>query len=236
MLPIVFPVIFLFLLELSISVAGNYSWFFGLGAVVVSLIGIWRVNRQRISLPVVFFSSLLSILFLNLSHDFLATQFIVIAASVLFSVILYIYSKRLFLPIIFIDFLIFLVGIFLALIYQTANNSSQLSIGLVVFFFSTLLFFSSICFLLGNNTKFVLRLLLFSLAVGFIIMEFYFALSSLPFNFASIDFLVFIIYYVLWDLTRRYFSRQLTKKSLIVDICAILISFIAIFLSAKWFP
>src|SRR3989344_3485079 len=64
----------------------------------------------------------------------------------------------------------------------------------------------------------------------------FFALSLLPFNLPSIDFLVFIIYYGLWDISSRYFSERLTKKALLIDIALVIFSYAAIFLSAKWFP
>lgn len=233
---IIFPVIFLFLLELATLAVGSYSWLPVSGVFIISLVGAWRVSKERTSLPLVFFLSLLSILFLNISHNLFFSQLVIGVVSFLYCVILFAYARRSFLPIIFSSFIVFIAGVLLMLIYQITAAVSWPLIALFIFSLSFLLFFSGIYFLLGGDSRIVLRLLCFSSIAGFIITEFYFALSNLPFNLVSIDFLVFIIYYGLWDLAWRYFSRRLTKKSLILNAGAVLISFAVVFLSAKWFP
>lgn len=232
----IFSLIFLALLELSVSIAESYFWLFAFGALLVSLAGAWRADRKAAMLIIAFFISLLSVLFLNISRNFLFHQAIIIIAALMLYAILTAYIRRRLTLVVFSSFVVFMAGTLLMLIYQMTGAVSWWSVASFIFILSSFLFFSTIRLLIGGDARFLLRLFCFSLAVGFIMAEFYSALSALPFNLASIDFLVFIIYYGLWDLSLRYFSRRLTKKSLLLNALIVLVSFAAVFLSAKWFP
>lgn len=234
--PIIFSLIFLALLELSVSIAESYFWLFALGALLVSLAGAWRADRKAAVLVIAFFISLLSVLFLDISRNFIFHQAVIITAALMLYAVFAAYIQRKLTFIVFSSFAVFMAGTFLMLIYQMTSAISWWIVAPFIFLLSFFLFFSTIRLLIGDDARFLLRLFCFSLAAGFIIAEFYFALSALPFNLISIDFLIFIIYYGLWNLSSRYFSERLTKKSLLLDASVVLISFAAVFLSAKWFP
>lgn len=101
---------------------------------------------------------------------------------------------------------------------------------------TALIFFNSITVLCELGMWMRVRLFAFSLGVGVVMAELFFVTSNLPLHIANIDFLLFFVYYVLWDVTVRYFSIRFTMRSLAVDTLLLLAGFGAIFFSVRWLP
>ena len=180
--------------------------------------------------------SLVAVLLLGVSRNIIFSQAVVLSASLIFYALASGYLARNISALSVVSFVELFAVVFLALIYQTASAASGWVTGPMVFIAASLLFFLSIYLTIDPRGPLMIRLLFFSFLAGLVTAEFYLALSHLPFNLPSIDFLVFIIYYGLWDISSRYFSRRLTKKALLFNILLIVSSYAAVFLSAKWFP
>ncbi|HEY4518816.1 MAG TPA: hypothetical protein VJK01_00445 [Candidatus Paceibacterota bacterium] len=259
MFSLIFSLVFLALLEGAVFLSGGYFGLAALGVLVFSLYIVWRAVpvKKPAFLVLAVFSALPAILFLTVSQNLIFSQIAVLISSAIFYALASGYSGRnpdVAMPfdssaevltkaealrgggVALISFIEFFAIVFLALVYQTMAAVSGWVTGPIIFAAASLLFFSSIYLVLDLRGALLIRLLLFSFLAGFAVTEFYFALSLLPFNLPSIDFLVFIIYYGLWDISSRYFSERLTKKALLIDIALVIFSYAAIFLSAKWFP
>src|SRR3989344_3465077 len=249
MFSLIFSFVFLALLEGAVFLSGGYFWLAALGALVFSSSIVWRAAavKKQAFLVLAVLSALPAVLFLTLSQNLIFSQIAVLISSIIFYALTSGYSGRnpdVAVPsealreggAALISFIEFFAIVFLALVYQTMAAVSGWVTGPIIFVAASLLFFSSIYLVLDLRGALLIRLLLFSFLAGFAVTEFYFALSLLPFNLPSIDFLVFIIYYGLWDISSRYFSERLTKKALLIDIALVIFSYAAIFLSAKWFP
>lgn len=241
MLPVIFPAIFLLLMELLVFLPESYFWLLTLSAFVLSLYAVWRVPLETslerfsfliLTIPLV----LVGIFLLGISQSIIFSQAIILSASLIFYALAAGYPARNTSIAALVSFVEFLVIVFLILAYQMTSAASGWVIGPIVFVSAFSLFFASISLTVNTAGTLIIRLLYFSLLAGFAVTEFYFALARLPFNLPSIDFLVFIIYYGLWDVSLRYFSQRLTKKILLFDVLLILFSFAVVFSSAKWFP
>src|SRR3989344_4324741 len=238
MFSLIFSFVFLALLEGAVFLSGGYFWLAALGALVFSSSIVWRAAavKKPVFLVLAVLSALPAVLFLAVSQNLIFSQIAVLISSIIFYALTSGYSGRNQSAAALISFIEFFAIVFLALVYQTIAAVSGWVTGPIIFVAASLLFFSSIYLVLDLRGALLIRLLLFSFLAGFAVTEFYFALSLLPFNLPSIDFLVFIIYYGLWDISSRYFSERLTKKALLIDIALVIFSYAAIFLSAKWFP
>jgi len=227
--------IFLFLLELPLLVYEGSFWLFAIALIFAPTV-CWYLLR-RINLSVISgLLSLAAILLIQLSSNDGFIQTVVVVSSLLFYLLLLIAGKQRYHEVIIISFIEFLVYLFLILSSQTFFNISLWFVLPAVFAVSSILFFASLTTILDLGFWLKFRLGTFSLIVGFLIAEFYLYLSKLPFNVMSIDFILFIIYYVLWDIAYRYFALQFTKRSLLINVLTLIIGFGLIIFSVKWFP
>ena len=238
MLSLIFSLVFSALLELIVFFHGSYFWPAALGVLAFSSYVGWRAVSVKKSafLVLAVLLSLSAVLLLGVSRNIIFSQAVVLSASLIFYALASGYLVRNISALSVVSFVELFAVVFLALVYQTASAASGWVTGPMVFIAASLLFFLSIYLTIDPRGPLMIRLLFFSFLAGLVTAEFYLALSHLPFNLPSIDFLVFIIYYGLWDVSSRYFSRRLTKKALLFNILLIVFSYAAVFLSAKWFP
>lgn len=238
MLPLIFSLVFFTLLEGSAFLTGGYFWLSALGAFALSFYAIWRADfvKKPAFLVLAALLVLIVVSLLSVSRNIIFSQIIISVASLIFYALASGYLARNTVAAALVFFVELLAIVFLMLAHQTALAVSGWVIGLLLFVVVFALFFFSIFSAVDLKKPLMIRLLYFSLLAGIIVTEFYFALSRLPFNLPSIDFLVFIIYYGLWDISLRYFSLRLTKNILLFDVLLVLLSFVFIFSSAKWFP
>ena len=249
---LIFSFVFLALLELIVFFPESYFWLAVLGVLALSsYVGNPRTRRAEQSsydgwratpakksafLVLAVLPSLIAVLLLGVSRNTIFSQAVVLSASFIFYALASGYLARNISALSVVSFIELFAVVFLALVYQTASAASGWVTGPMVFIAASLLFFLSIYLAIDPRGSLMTRLLFFSFLAGLVTAEFYLALSRLPFNLPSIDFLVFIIYYGLWDVSSRYFSRRLTKKALLFNILLIVFSYAAVFISAKWFP
>ena len=231
-------VLFLVLLESAVFLTGGYFWLSALGALALSFYVIWRVDfvKKSAFLVLAALLVLIAVSLLSVSRNIIFSQIIISVASLIFYALASGYLARNTAAAALVSFVELLAVVFLLLAHQAASAVSGWVVGPLLFVVVFALFFFSIFSAIDFKKPLMIRLLCFSLLAGIIVTEFYFALSRLPFNLLSIDFLVFIIYYGLWDISLRYFSLRLTKNILLFDVLLVLLSFVFIFSSAKWFP
>lgn len=119
---------------------------------------------------------------------------------------------------IIISFLEFILISFAIFIFYSLYEAPFFIVFIFTFLMSFLLFFSSINGILKLSLQLKFRLFYFSLILALVISEFFWLFTKFPFNFATSGFLLFLIYYIIWDFTIRYFASSLTKKTLISTI------------------
>lgn len=225
------------LLEIALA-SSSVLWFWlcVFAAVFFVGIGFWRVFASlSLSLLALFWTSLSSY-FLFLSKDASFSQFIIVISGVGLYGLARTFPIKKFVFSISLSFLIFLGFIFSLLRLQLLLNVSLLEIVPLVFILTFFLFFISERLVLPTaELPLKIRLSVFSFGVSFFISELYVVFSSLPFTIFAIDFMLFIVYYTLWDMTMRYFSRSFTKRSLIGNILWLVLSFALILLSVLLF-
>lgn len=101
---------------------------------------------------------------------------------------------------------------------------------------TALIFFNSITMMHELGMRLRLRLFAFSLVVGVIMAELFFVFSKLPLHIANIDFLLFFVYYIVWDATVRYFSTRFTKRALMINILLLFLGFGIVLAFVRWLP
>lgn len=220
------------------SVALSASWFW-LGAfVAVFFVGasFWRIFASM-SLSLIALSwAMASFYFLSLSQSPSFSQFVIIVSSVALYGLARTFSAKNPVFGVSLSFLIFLGSIFSLLRIQLLLGVSLLEIVPLVFISTFFLFFISEKLMLSTaELPLKIRLSVFSFGAAIFISELYVVFSSLPFTIFAIDFMLFIAYYTLWDMTMRYFSQSFTKRSLIGNITWFVFSFILILLSVLLF-
>lgn len=225
---IFFTVAFLFLLELFLLVEQISPWFIGASAIALLMFFCWRFFKKPDLAILVGLHALSVLLFLYFSHSFLLSQLIVFAATGICYLMLKKYAVA--------SLMVFAAFLFLILSYQLEFHLSVPISLLLVFSASALTFFSSLSSLLGIGKLLKPRLFYISLIAGLVFTEFYFALSKLPFNILSLDFLMIVVYYLFLDFIGLYFSRKLTMKAFARDLSFVFSSFVFVLFSARWFP
>lgn len=101
---------------------------------------------------------------------------------------------------------------------------------------TALIFFNSVTVMCELGMWLRMRLFAFSLAVGVVMAELFSVFTKLPFHIANIDFLLFFVYYIVWDVTVRYFSIRFTKRALALNALLLFLGFGAVLASVRWLP
>jgi len=130
-----------------------------------------------------------------------------------------------------------ILALYFAVLASHAFSHISLFFALVLIAFGTaLIFFNSITVMCELGMWLRVRLFAFSLAIGAVMAELFLVLGKLPFHIANIDFLLFFVYYIVWDITIRYFSVRFTKRALVIDIALLLLGLGVVLASARWLP
>lgn len=143
---------------------------------------------------------------------------------------------RRFRGVVLVSFIEVLVFYFVVLAWHVFFHSSLFFALPMIGVGTALIFFNSITVLCELGMWLRVRLLAFSLGVGVVMAELFFVARMLPFHIVNIDFLLFFVYYVLWDVTARYFSVRFTTRALAVNMLLLLAGFGAVFFSVRWLP
>lgn len=80
------------------------------------------------------------------------------------------------------------------------------------------------------------RKALWALSLGVIMSEAGWAIAFLPFSYLTLGALLFIIYYVLWDILYRHEFSSLTKRILLQDILFLLVGGVVLLAFTPWLP
>ncbi len=209
-------------------------WFWPLVffSVIFVSVSFWRIFESMSITLIAMSWAILSSYFLSLTQNLFFTQSIILISSVALYALARTFSTKRLMYGISLTFLIFIGVVFSLLRAQYLYNFSLVEIVPIVFLFIYFLFFISQKLILPTaELPLKIRLSVFSFGVAFFISELYIVFSSFPFTYFAIDFMLFIAYYTLWDMTMKYFSQSFTKRSLVGNIIWFLISFILILLS-----
>lgn len=227
---IVLALIFFILSESFILKDGFFLWI-SIPTFLFSLIVSWYFIKRASIVTLVSQIPIVQFPLIYLVRSGQAEHFITIVSSLAFYLLFNSAIKKSHL--IIISFTQFVVAISVLFAYHDLYDLSYWLTLLFVFLLSFSLFFSSSSSVLRLSFSLKLRLFYFSLILGVVMLEFYWMISKLPFNFITSGFIVFLIYYAIWDITIRYFSGSLTKKSIYFVVSFLLLILAAIFITVK---
>ncbi|MEK7493872.1 MAG: hypothetical protein AAB630_01810 [Patescibacteria group bacterium] len=129
------------------------------------------------------------------------------------------------------------IALYFAVLAWHAFSHISLFFALVMMALGTaLIFFNSVTVMCELGMWLRVRLFAFSLGVGVVMAELFSVFTKLPFHIANIDFLLFFVYYILWDVTVRYFSIRFTKRALAINVGLLFLGFGAVLVSVRWLP
>ena len=135
-----------------------------------------------------------------------------------------------------ISFIEVLVFYFVMLAWYAFSHVSLFFALIIIALGTALIFFNSVTTVCELGMRLRLRLFAFSLGVSVIMAELFFVFSRLPLHIANIDFLLFFVYYIMWDATTRYFSSRFTKRALIINILLLFLGFSTVLAFVRWLP
>jgi len=168
-----------------------------------------------------------------LIQDARVEQFISFALAFCFYLLFKPEVKRSYLIIIsFLELLLIFSTLFA---YNSLYGVSLWVALLITFLASFTIFFSSISSVLSLDLSLKVRLFYFSLIVAIVISELYWLMTKFPFNFITSGFVVFLVYYAIWDISIRYFASSLTKRSVYAILLFLLFILLIIFVTARFF-
>ncbi|MBI3671456.1 hypothetical protein HY249_01525 [Candidatus Azambacteria bacterium] len=222
--------IFFILSELFIS-GGGFSFFIFIFAFLFALSASWYFLKNA---PLATMVSILPVVQFPLLYMVVdgSNRHIIAIASVFIFYLLF-SSKIKKSHIIIISFIESLLAFSLIFSYQEFYELSNWLVFPIVFFSSLVMFFASISAVLKLAFPLKMRLFYFSFTQAFILTEFYWVIFKMPLNFLTSGFILFVIYYSIWDITIRYFAGNLTKKSLRSTAFFLLLILVLIFITVK---
>ncbi len=227
---IVLALIFFILSEIFILKDGYFLWFFAptfLFALIVS----WYFIKKASIVTIVSLIPIIQFPLIYLVGGEQAEHFIALISSLAFYLLFNPKVKKSHL--IIISFAQFILAVSILFTFHALYGIPYWLILPLVFLLSFSLFFSSSSAVLKLTFPLKLRLFYFSIILGIVMLEFYWLVSKLPFNFITAGFIVFLVYYTIWDITIRYFSGSLTKKSMYFVLSFLLLILAAIFITVK---
>ncbi|MEK7519632.1 MAG: hypothetical protein AAB581_00080 [Patescibacteria group bacterium] len=230
--PFIGALLLWFLLELPL-VTDGMTWVWYGAAVVCAAVFAWY-SAQRIRVAILgALCALLAILFLTMVSGSALYQWTAGVAAVMFGALLFA-AERHHATLLALVSLCEVAGFYFLVLFATLIMQMPTWVAMLAMVsVSSVLFFTSLSVTLALSVGMEMRLMLFSAVVGLVSAELFVALSRLPFNMVSIDFLMFIIYYGAWDIVARYFSLRFTKRSLALHAAFIMVAFLGVFLSSR---
>lgn len=192
---------------------------------------------QRVSFSVIaLLHGVVASLFLSLFQSGVPAQIVSIVSAGVFFIFLSAIDTRRPRTLVLISFYEFLMFFFLMLSYQMYFEVSAWVLALSSFLFILSLFSASLSVMLEVGLWLRVRLFTFSVVVAAIMAELYLVFGKLSLHPVNIDFLLFFVYYTLWDVTLRYFSVRFTKQSLLISIGLLFLGVFSIVLFSRWLP
>ncbi|MCR4323153.1 MAG: hypothetical protein NUV61_03655 [Candidatus Azambacteria bacterium] len=227
--------LFLLIAELRVMTVSESS----LLPVLLSLFAgsaMWYLSRRfNVSVLAGVYGACVAILLSFVSRGLVAHS-IVACAAVLWYAFMYAVVSRRPRGVVLISFAE-VVALYFAVLVWYAFAHISLFLALTIITVGTaLIFYNAMMVMCSLGMWLRVRLFIFSLVVGVMMAELFSVFSKLPFHIANIDFLLFFVYYIVWDITLRYFSMRFTKRALVVNAVLLLVSFGVILASVRWLP
>lgn len=138
--------------------------------------------------------------------------------------------------IVLVSFVAILAFYFTVLAWHAFSHISLFLALALIALNTALIFFNSVTVMCELGMWLRVRLFAFSLAIGIIMAELFVVFGKLPLHIANIDFLLFFVYYIVWDVVVRYFSIRFTKRALATNALLLFLGFGAVLASVRWLP
>jgi hypothetical protein len=103
---------------------------------------------------------------------------------------------------------------------------------LVYFLISLFLSLETLYFFQGDKRQ----IWIFSLILSFILSQLIWTMNFWPFGYLTTGVVALILYYVLWEIVRSYFSLILSKKRMVRHLVGTFILITLVLLASKWLP
>jgi len=192
---------------------------------------------QRVSFSVIaLLHGVVASLFLSLFQNGVPAQIIAIISAGIFFLFLSLIEARRPRALVLVSFYEFLAFFFLLLSYRLYFETPLWLLGFSAFLFILSLFSSSLSIMLEVGLWLRVRLFAFSIVVAAIMTELFLVFGNLSLHPVNIDFLLFFVYYTLWDITLRYFAVRFTKQSLVISIALLLFGISSVVFFSRWLP
>jgi hypothetical protein len=224
--PILFSLIFFSIFELAVFSENFFWWFFSL-SFVFSLVFSWYFLKKASLVTKVAVLPPIGFSLFYLIQNFQIKQIIIIFLSFCFYFLFKPNIKKSYLILISFSELLLIFSLLFA--YSSFYNLSLWMALLIIFISSFSIFFSSIAGVLNLQLTLKIRLFYFSAIVAIVISELYWLMIKFPFDFFTSGFILFLIYYAIWDISIRYFANNLTKKSIYLTLTLLFIILILVF-------
>jgi hypothetical protein len=128
------------------------------------------------------------------------------------------------------------VFLFFSATYGIYLNFDLPSWLLMIFYFSFITLISQQYFLLINKDENKHKVWVYSLILGFSVLEMGWVINFWPFGYLTTGIILLMFYYIIWDLSQNYFQDILSVKKVLSNLAIfILISAIVLF-SSRWLP
>ncbi len=125
------------------------------------------------------------------------------------------------------------VFLFLSATHGIYLNFELSSWWLMLFYFANI-FIISYRYFAFIETKKKNLVMVYSLVMGFAMLEMGWVVNFWPFGYLTSGFVMLMFYYILWDLSRDYFSGSLSKKTVLINLILFMIISGMVLFSSKW--
>ena len=235
MISLFFSLVFAGLIEAHVLLYPESVWPLALLPLWAAL-SCWYSGRGLGAAAIGFFLGALSLAFSLWAASADVAHAGAVSGWALFFALLYAIRTRRAALVVLLSFIEVLLFFWLALSLHLALHLPLWALAPAVGAGAAVLFFVSQTLMLELGFWLKLRLMFLSFVAGLVMAESFWMFSRLPFHVVNIDFLLGIVYYTLWHVTHRYFSLQFTKRSLWTSVAMLSFGFLAVLVSAKWFP
>ena len=76
----------------------------------------------------------------------------------------------------------------------------------------------------------------YSLVIGFGLLEMGWVINFWPFGYLTSGVVLLMFYYILWDLTQNYFSNNLSKRTVLVNLFLFIVVSGMVLYTSRWLP
>jgi len=78
--------------------------------------------------------------------------------------------------------------------------------------------------------------LIYSLVLGFCMLEMGWVVNFWPFGYLTSGSILLMFYYILWDLAQNYFSKNLSRKTVLINLFLFILISGMVLYSSRWLP